>query len=297
MGRRAAEQEPDVKQLWLTAEKASGQPLREIYWDGGAEDMARTEALQPAMAVVGLGLWMIASRNLSPRAAAGHSLGEYTALAAAKALAPEDMLELVSLRGRLMAEAGAEDDGMAAILKLEMATVEEITQQAAADAGELALVANYNSPAQFVVSGKKPAIDKIAEAAKDRKGRAVPLPVSGAFHSPLVREAGQEFAKALEKKDFMIPRFAVYFNVTGRPEQDPRMIQEIMARQMTSPVLWVQLMERMWEDGLRRYVEVGPKGVLAKLAKQNLEPRGEPEIEAVGDVDAARALTADPDGE
>ncbi|MFW5837662.1 MAG: ACP S-malonyltransferase, partial [Desulfovibrionaceae bacterium] len=262
-----------------------------------AEDMARTEALQPAMAVAGLGLWFRVCKTLSPAAAAGHSLGEYAALAAAGALDPKDMLELVSLRGRLMAEAGAEDHGMAAILKLDMAVVEDIVSQAESASGELLIIANYNSPMQFVVSGQKGALEAATRLAKEAKGRAVPLPVSGAFHSPLVQEAGDEFAKVLARKDFKPAKFPVYLNATARPEQDPESIRGTMIKQMTSSVLWVQTMAAMWEDGVRRYVEVGPKGVLAKLAQQNLKSFGQPEVEAAGDLKSAEALAPDQEKE
>lgn len=296
MGRDAAEQSSDAKQLWLAAEKASGLPLREIYWDGEAADMARTEALQPAMATVGLTLWLAARKHVRPAAAAGHSLGEYTALAAAEILAPKDMLELVSLRGKLMSESGEDDHGMAAILKLDMEQAEELAQQAADESGELLIIANYNSPAQYVASGKKAAIEAAARLAKERKGRAVPLPVSGAFHTPLMREAADEFSKALGKIDFRSPKFPVYFNVTGQPEPDPEKIRAIMAQQMTSPVRWVQTMQRMWEDGMRRFIEIGPKGVLAKLAQQNLAPLGEPDVAAAADLAAAESLAAGQEG-
>ncbi|MDD3312098.1 ACP S-malonyltransferase [Pseudodesulfovibrio sp.] len=275
MGRDAAESRAEALELWKLAETESGLPLREIYWDGEAGDMADTRALQPALTVTNLTLWLAAKDKLSPSATAGHSLGEFASLAAAGVLSPEDAVRAVVLRGRLMAEAGGEGHGMAAVVKLPQAAVESIVADAAAATGRELRIANYNSPAQFVISGEKEALDHASEAVKAAKGRAIALAVSGAFHSPLIQEAADEFAAFLGALRWNAPAFPVYHNATALPEPDPASILGVMQRQMTSSVLWIQTLQALYGAGVRRFVEVGPKGVLAKLLSPNLKDSGE----------------------
>ncbi|SKA85683.1 [Acyl-carrier-protein] S-malonyltransferase [Paucidesulfovibrio gracilis DSM 16080] len=275
MGRDLAEDRFWAMDLWKLAERESGLPLREIYWDGEAKDMADTRALQPALTVVNLNLWALCRERFSgsdaPLAMAGHSLGEFSALAASGALELQDAVRAVTLRGRLMAECGDESQGMAAVLKLDRDAVEEVVEQARSESDELLLVANYNSPAQYVISGRTNALERAAALVKERKGRAVPLAVSGAFHSPLIQEAADEFATFIKGLDWREPTFPVYLNVTARPEADPDQLATVMQRQMTSSVRWIEIMQGMWDMGARRFVEVGPKNVLSKLAGQNLK--------------------------
>lgn len=271
MGRDLAEKDPEYMYWWVKAEEASQQPLREIYWDGDDKDMADTRALQPALTVVNLTLWMEASKTIKANGFAGHSLGEYTALAAAKILSPEDTLQLVSLRGRLMAEAGGADQGMAALLKMTLEGAEEVVAAAREESGKELIVANYNTPAQYVISGHKDALGVAAGLVKERKGRAIPLPVSGAFHSPLIQEAADEFSTQLKKADWNSPEVPVYFNVSAAPEANPTAIEDIMCKQMISSVRWTEITRNMYNDGGRSFIEVGPKGVLAKMVGQNLK--------------------------
>ncbi|WP_022662212.1 ACP S-malonyltransferase [Paucidesulfovibrio longus] len=293
MGRDLAEDRTWALDLWRLAERESGLPLREIYWDGEAEDMADTRALQPALTVVNLNLWMLLRERFSgadlPLAAAGHSLGEFSALVAAGVLDAEEAVKAVTLRGRFMADCGGEDHGMAAILKLDRETVEDIVDKARQEADELLLVANYNSPAQFVISGQSGALAAAGALVKERKGRAVPLAVSGAFHSPLIQEAADEFGAFLKSLDWRKPEFPVYLNVTGGAESDPAEIARTMQRQMTSSVRWIETMQNLWNAGARRFVEVGPKGVLAKLAGQNLKGREGLVAENIANMEQATA--------
>jgi len=270
MGRDVAETLGEAMDLWILAEKESGLPLRDIYWDGASGDMADTRALQPALTVTNLSLWMAAKTRLAPAAAAGHSLGEFAALAAGGALDGRDAIRAVCLRGRLMAEAGGEGHGMAAVVKLDQAAVEGIVEQAAADTGGELRIANYNSPGQFVISGEGEPLAAAAALVKEAKGRAIPLAVSGAFHSPLIHEAADEFAAFLAGLSWKVPAFPVYHNATALPEPDPSGILPVMQRQMTSSVLWVQTLQALWLAGVRHFVEIGPKNVLTRLLAPNL---------------------------
>lgn len=290
MGKDVAEQHADVLELWKLAETESGLPLREIYWDGEEADMADTRALQPALTVTNLGLWMAVKRKVTPMATAGHSLGEFASLAAAGVLSVEDTVKAVTLRGRLMADAGGEGQGMAAIVKLNQETVEPIVEVAAKQTGRELRIANYNTPVQFVISGEEEALQQAESQVKGVKGRAIRLAVSGAFHSPLIREAADEFATFLETLHWSAPVFPVYHNATALPEPDPDTVLAIMKRQMTSSVLWIQTMQAMYAMGARHFVEVGPKGVLNKMIKPNLADSGDDWTStAIGTLEAVDA--------
>jgi [acyl-carrier-protein] S-malonyltransferase len=291
MGKDVAENNDSALNLWKLAERESGLPLREIYWDGEAADMADTRALQPALTVVNLSLWMMVRDKISPVATAGHSLGEFASLGAAGVLSMEDAVRAVTLRGKLMAEAGQEGHGMAAVVKLPQDQVEEIVDKAAKQAGKELRIANYNSPAQFVISGEKEALDCADVLVKEAKGRAIRLAVSGAFHSPLIQEAADEFASFLGGLAWNAPTFPIFHNATALPEPDPAGIMKIMQQQMTSSVLWIQALQAMWATGIRDFTEVGPKGVLFKMLKPNLSSMEEAWTgSTIGNLKQAEAL-------
>lgn len=295
MGRELAEADEEVMALWKTAEAVSGRDLRAVYWESGDEaEMARTDTLQPALSAANMGLWLHAARKLTPACVAGHSLGEFSALAAAKVLTPETVLELVSLRGRLMQEADPDGQGaMAAVIKLDMQSVEAIVAEASEETGRLVIVANYNSPAQFVVSGHAEAVAAIAGHVREKKGRAIPLAVSGAFHSPFMAEASAEFRKALVKAGFENAKYPVCLNATGGFETGAELLRDGVIKQMTSSVKWMQSMNSCWDAGIRRYVELGPKNVLAKLAQSCFKMSGESfEALAVTNLEDVAALEA-----
>ncbi|XPV76275.1 MAG: ACP S-malonyltransferase [Desulfovibrio sp.] len=275
MGQELAYADKDILELWKFAEKESAQPLREIYWDGEAKDMADTRALQPALTMVNIGLWMKHGKNLAPSATAGHSLGEFASLCASGILTPKETLSAVTLRGKLMAESGGAGHGMAAILKMKQEQVEEVVQAAAQESGKELRIANYNTPAQYVISGEEEALKLAQSKVKEAKGRAIALAVSGAFHSPLIQDAADEFAEFLQNLDWKVPAFPVYFNATAVPEENPEKIKEIMCSQMTSSVYWIQIMANMYETGTKKFIELGPKGVLNKMLTANLKERGD----------------------
>ena len=275
MGRDLAEADSEIMELWKKAEKISGIALREIYWDGDDSQMADTRNLQPALTVTNLSLWHRLSAKVSPQAAAGHSLGEFSAMSAAGVLSFETVLELVSLRGRLMSQADPHGKGaMAAVVKLALPQVEACVNEVREETGEVVVVANHNTPGQFVVSGAKEAMAKLQDKIKSVKGRALPLAVSGAFHSPLMAEAAAEFGKAVEavsKGAWNNAKFPIYCNVSPQAERDASVLKDLMCRQMTSPVYWIDTISRLWDNGARVFMECGPKGVLGKMVGPILE--------------------------
>jgi len=271
MGRDLAESDSTAMELWKMAERACGHPLREIFWDQGCGEMDATRYVQPALTAVNLALWMRLESKLGAAYSAGHSLGEYCALCAAQVLEPRAVLELTSLRGRLMDEADPHSrGGMAAILKLQKDQVEDLVAQVARDLDKVILVANYNTPTQTVVSGDKEALQHLESLVQEAKGRLFHLPVSGAFHSPMMQEAAEELSDVMRKLDWKKPAFPIFFNSTAAMEQDPEKIKRIMSTQMTSPVYFAQLIENMHEQGVKHFVELGPKGVLSRMIPQIL---------------------------
>lgn len=202
---------------------------------------------------------------------AGHSLGEYSALAAAGAISFEDGLRMVRLRGELMAGAG--DDrpgGMAALIGMEDADVERLCVEASDDT-TVVQPANYNSPGQIVISGDAAAVERAVVLAPDRGARrAIPLPVSGAFHSPLMAHAADGLAEGLRALAIVAPRVPVYLNVTGEACSDPGEIRSRLLEQLTAPVRWSQTLTAMHRDGATTFVEVGAGKVLAGLVKRTL---------------------------
>ena len=275
MGRDVAEASTEAMDYWKLAERISGLPLREIYWEGDEAAMSDTRALQPALTVVNCNLWCALSSRfgaaLAPSAAAGHSLGEYSALAAAGVLSPKSVLEITSLRGRLMAEADPEGKGaMAAIVKLDMDAVADIVAEAAAESGQLLVAANRNTPQQTVISGAREAVALALQKTKERKGRGVELKVSGAFHSPMMAEANRELAPLLEKTVWNAPRFPVYCNVDGKAVHDGESAKKSLLRQMITPVFWVDIIRNLYLAGVRWWLEISPKAVLGKMVGPSL---------------------------
>ena len=206
--------------------------------------------------------------GITPAVMAGHSLGEYSALVASGALSFSDGLKLVRERGRLMAEAGRKTNGgMAAVLMLERAILEELLDKL----GEgKVVIANLNSPAQIVISGEKSRLELIGQEVVARKGRFVPLAVSGAFHSFMMQEAAEAFQGVLRQVTFNKPQTEVIANLTAAPIGDPADIPELLVRHLTSPVRWEESLRRMEQDGVRLFVEVGPGKVLSGLVKKTL---------------------------
>jgi len=267
MGRDLYEAYPEARAIFDQADEILGFPLSELCFEGPAEKLNDTINTQPAIFTMSVACLRALNPSLSldPLFVAGHSLGEYTALVAAEALTFADGLKLVRERGRLMKEAGKKNPGgMAAIIGLDARTVERICQEASG-----VQIANYNSPGQIVISGHREALEQAMGLARERGAkRVIPLAVSIAAHSPLMRPAAQEFRRAVEATSLRRARIPVVANVTAEPTTEPEEIREALVRQLTSPVRWVESVERMIEGGVDTFVEIGPKSVLTGLIRR-----------------------------
>jgi [acyl-carrier-protein] S-malonyltransferase len=273
MGRDFLGQSEAARRLMRQAEEISGFPLERLCLEGPLEELTRTLHLQPAMTVLNLiCLQMVRQAGIDAAFFAGHSLGEYSALAAAGVLSAEDTLRLVTERGRLMErESAAHPGAMSAILKLTIDQVREIV--AAAGAQGTVVAANHNSEQQIVISGDAAGVAAAAGLAAQQGGKAVALPVSGAWHSPLVAGAVPDFAAAMERIPFHAPQGQILFNVTAAPERDPAAIRAIMSQQIAAMVKWHDTILAMRRQGVTTFIEVGPKNVLTGLLKKIL-PKG-----------------------
>ena len=269
---------PEARARFEAADALLGFPLTEIMFGAGgdadaeAEALKQTDVTQPALYVHSLAaMAVLDARGRAPAMAAGHSLGEYSALAAAGAIGFEDGLQMVRLRGQLMAEAGVKRPGtMAAILGLPDDAVAELCRDAT-EADQVVHPANFNTPGQVVVSGDVEAVHRAIDLAKERGAkRALPLAVSGAFHSPLMDYARDGLGAALSDLDIRAPRCPVYLNVTAVPSTDPEEIRQRLLEQLMSPVMWAQTLQNMHADGAERFVEVGAGRVLVGLARRTL---------------------------
>ncbi|MCB2183846.1 MAG: ACP S-malonyltransferase [Desulfobulbaceae bacterium] len=270
MGQGFLEQSDKARDLMEMAEKISGFPLKRFCLEGSMEELTRTVHLQPAMTVLNLiCLQAVVDAGVGAQFFAGHSLGEYSALAAAGVLSAEDTIALVTERGKLMERESAAHPGtMSAILKLGIKDVEDIVTKAKEKG--IVVAANHNSEKQIVISGERAGVEAASALAAEKKGRAIALPVSGAWHSPLVADAVPDFEKAMSRATFCKPEGRVYFNVTAQPEMDPLEIQSIMSRQIASMVKWYDTIVAMQEQGVTTFIEVGPKKVLTGLLKKIL---------------------------
>lgn len=251
---------PSRKELFEKANEILGFRITDIMFEGQADDLKATKVTQPAIFIHSTILAMEQAQQ--PDMVAGHSLGEFSAMVAAGALSFEDGLRLVAARAAAMQKCCEKVPGtMAAVIKLDDETIERIC----ADIPGV-VPANYNSPGQVVISGELSAVEKACALLKEAGAkRALVLPVSGAFHSPLMEPARVELAKAIEATPFKAPRCPIYQNVTASPTTDPGLIKENCLKQLTSPVRWTKTVQGMIADGAGRFVEIGPGSVLQGL--------------------------------
>jgi len=250
----------------------AGFHAREVVFHGTAEQLDHTEITQPALLTISVAtLELLKAHHIPYDAVAGHSLGEYSALVAAEVLPFEVALELTRRRGELMAKAGKDRPaGMLAMIGIEVDVLEAVCEEASHE-DEIVTVANYNCPGQIVISGDAPALSRAAELAKAAGvKRIVPLRVSSGFHSPLMAEAEDEMRECIEEQSFAAPKKWFYANVTGHRVEEPSEIRHLLIRQITHPVRWEQTIREMYDDGVRRFVEVGPGKTLAGLVRRTL---------------------------
>ena len=242
--------------------------LTRIIFSGPGEELTATKNTQPALFTVEAAITAIlAEKGIMPSYVAGHSLGEYSALHAAGVLSFEDGLKLVARRGELMAAAGIKRPGtMAAIIGMDKQRIAEVLRGVTAG---IVVTANENSPDQTVISGEEGAIDEACDKLKAAGAkRALPLPVSGAFHSPLMQGAADEFSQYLAPVAFSAPKCPVIANVTANPENDAALLKELLVRQLVSPVRWVDSMAVLAELDAETCIEAGPGSVLRGLARK-----------------------------
>lgn len=253
--------------MFETANEILGFRITDIMFEGSAEDLKQTKVTQPAIFLHSV-IMAECLPDFAPDMVAGHSLGEFSALAASRALDFEDGLRLVAIRAEAMQKACENVEGaMAAVLALPAEKVEEIC--AACDG--IVVAANYNCEGQIVISGEKAAVEAACAKMKESGARrALPLPVGGAFHSPLMESARAELAEGIEKTSFKTPVCPVYQNVTALPSTDPEEIKANLLAQLTAPVRWTQSVRNMSADGASEFIEIGPGTVLQGLISKIL---------------------------
>ena len=266
MGKELYDNNAEAKALFEKANEILGFRITDLMFSGTDEDLRQTRVTQPAIFLHSVLLAKSLGDSFTPDMVAGHSLGEFSALVAAKALSFEDGLKLVYKRAIAMQKAcEAEPSTMAAILGLDDDKVEEICK----GISEIVVPANYNSPGQLVISGSMAGIDIACEQLKAAGAkRALPLKVGGAFHSPLMEPARIELAEAINSTVFNTPICPIYQNVNAKPSTDPETIKQNLIAQLTSPVRWTQTVQNMAADQGTDFVELGPGNVLQGLIKK-----------------------------
>lgn len=265
MGKSLYESNPDAKALMERADEILGFRITDIMFDGPEESLRATNVTQPAIFIHSVCLALFGTEE-KPDMVGGHSLGEFSALVAAGAVGFEDALKLVAVRASEMQKCCEMVPGtMAAVINLDNETVEKVC----AGVEGTVIPANYNCDGQVVISGEKEAVANACVALKAAGAkRALPLSVSGAFHSPLMEPARAELAKAIEATEIHTPKCPIYQNVTAQPETDPARIKANLLAQLTFPVKWTQSVKNMLADGADKFVELGPGTVLQGLVKR-----------------------------
>ncbi len=272
MGKDLYENNPLAKELFEKANDILGYRITDIMFDGTDEELKQTKVTQPAVFLHSVISALCMGDDFKPAMTAGHSLGEFSALVAAKALSFEDGLRLVYARAMAMQKAcEAAPSTMAAIIGLDDEKTEEICKSISKE-GSVVVPANYNCPGQLVISGNIEAINEACAQIKAAGAkRALPLKVGGAFHSPLMQPAKDELQKAIENTEFHEPVCPVYQNVDGKPHTDAAEIKTNLIAQLTSPVRWTQCVQNMIADGADDFTECGPgkalQGMIGRIDK------------------------------
>lgn len=289
MGKELFDQFDYAREIFNRTDELSGRPITSICFEGPEDQLTLTVNQQPAVTAVNLScLEFLRREGIVPDFACGHSLGEFSAFNCAGVLGQDDTISLVALRARLMhREAEANPGAMSAVIGLDFPTVEQILAELSGPGR--AGIANHNSAEQIVISGDADAVSAAGEACAAKEAKVVPLPVSGAWHSELMRGAVDDFAEAVGAATVQAPACPVVFNVTAAPEPDPDAIRKLMVRQLVSPVRWFDTMHYLIAQGVDTFVEVGPKSVLKGLLRRIHPDR---KAATMANVESVKSLTA-----
>jgi len=272
MGQELVKRFPQVERIFEETDQICGKPIAKLCFEGPMSELTLTENCQPAITAVSLAcLSILNGSGITADVSAGHSVGECASMVSAGILSENDGLKLVHKRSSLMhREAQTSPGHMAAVIGLDMDAVMEIV--AKARAGEILDIANHNTARQIVITGQTDSVNRAVQLAKEKKAKAIPLKVSGAWHSGLMKGGVDEFRAFMENIPFSAPTSEMIFNASAQSETDPECIKDIMANQLVSPVRWYDSMRKMLDKGVNTFVEVGPKTVLAGLLKKIASP-------------------------
>jgi len=291
MGKALAEAFPICAETFAEADRALGEPLSRLCFEGPDDQLRLTENTQPAILTVSIAAYrLLESRGFTPAYVAGHSLGEYSAHVAAGTIAFADAVRIVRRRGRYMQEAVPVGRGaMAAVLGLDAEAVARACQEASD--GDIVSPANLNAPGQVVIAGSAEAVERASARAKQAGAkRVVPLPVSAPFHCALMKPAEERLAPELRALSAAAPRVPVIANVDALPKRDAASAIDALVRQVSSPVLWEDVVRRLASEGVRAYVEVGPGTVLGGLVKKIHREATVVSVEGPGTLDLVATL-------
>lgn len=265
MGKDLYENNAQCREMFELANEIIGFRITDLMFAGTPEDLKQTKVTQPAVFLHSVILATYMGENFQPDMVAGHSLGELSALVAAKAMSFEDGLRLVIARANAMQKAcELKPSTMAAIVKLS----DDVVEKLCAEIDDIVVPANYNTPGQLVISGTMEGVAAACAKAKEVGGKALPLAVGGAFHSPIMEPARVELAAAIEKTQFNAPICPVYQNVCAMPVTDPAEIQANLNKQLTAPVRWTLSVQNMIKDGAAEFIEVGPGKALQGMVSR-----------------------------
>lgn len=268
MGKEIFDEMPSVQHIFQNVDKVCGKSISRLSFEGPMDELTLTENLQPAVTAVSLACFSILNEaGIKAEFVAGHSVGEYAALFSAGVVTVEDALRLATKRGELMNREAVKNPGaMAALIGLNIQEVSDIVEEAKGN--DILAVANHNTEQQIVITGQKEPVSRAIKLAETKKAKAIPLNVSGAWHSALMVNAVDELRQFMEGIPFGPPRCTMLFNATAEAETDGEKIKDIMARQLVHPVRWYDIMNSMLNQGVTDFVEVGPKRVLSGLIRK-----------------------------
>jgi len=293
MGKALADTFEVCRETFAEADAALGEPLSRLCFEGPEDQLRLTENTQPAILTMSVAAHrLLASRGFEPALVAGHSLGEYSAHVAAGTISFADAVRTVRRRGRFMQEAVPVGEGaMAAVLGLDAATVARACEEAAQ--GQVVSPANMNMPGQVVIAGARDAVARASEIARSMGAkRVVPLPVSAPFHCALMRPAEERLEPVLRALAVSNPRVPVVANVDAQPKREAKAAVDALVKQVSSPVLWEDVMRRLASEGVRSYVEVGPGTVLTGLGRKIQRDATYANVEDPKGLEAVAALFA-----